>query len=103
MRLLAIDQGTTSTRAMVFAGDQIEVGHLPPEVRGHDAPPVVADGEPSLRERFGGNYREARDAMQRELLTEAIAAHGGVHRRAAAALGMDAGQLSRLTKRLGLR
>ena len=46
--------------------------------------------------------RQATDAFQRRLITDALARHGGNRSRAAAELGVDRGNFSRLIKRLQL-
>jgi len=50
----------------------------------------------------GTGWREAVTAFEKDLLSKALAAHGGKPSAAARALGLDRANLARLAKRLGM-
>jgi two-component system response regulator HupR/HoxA len=74
--------------------------------RRHLPPALVSTVEGSMRQRMqvngSGSLRERLEQLEREIIREALERHGGVVRRAAAALEMDPVTLGRRVRRHGL-
>jgi DNA-binding NtrC family response regulator len=87
-------------RAVLLSGPE------EPVTRRHLPPALVAASTQALRQTVRvsgtGSLRERLEQMEREIIREALERHGGVVRRAAAALDMDPVTLGRRVRRHGL-
>ncbi|HYO54257.1 sigma 54-interacting transcriptional regulator [Archangium sp.] len=86
-------------RAVLLSGDEELV------TRRHLPPALVSSVEGSRRQvrvNGSGSLRERLEQMEKEIIREALERHGGVVRRAAAALEMDPVTLGRRVRRHGL-
>ncbi len=80
-------------RALVLADDHIDVEHLSPEVAGRDGDSAKSHGS-DLRSRV--------DALEKQLVREALGRTGGNQTRAAELLGLSRFGLQKMMRRLGI-
>ncbi len=97
-------------RAVILSlGDEIEAEELPTELGGHDEGPRAGESADATTGRGGeGPYanlplKEARDALERDLIQAALDRHEGNVTQAARELGLERTHLHKRIKSLGLK
>ena len=93
--LKAVSRGAARTDIVTLAPELLDLDEAAlPAPAPADAPPATAPA---------GTLRETVDACQRQAIRQALAAHDGHWAGAARALGLDASNLHKLARRLGLK
>ncbi len=103
--LKAVSRGVGRNEIVTLQTDLLDLDRL--ELPAGDAQPAAplsatqaAEAPPALA---GGKLRDAVDACQRQAIEQALAAHRGNWAQAAQQLGLDASNLHKLARRLGLK